>query len=346
MKTDLLLSRDVFRESVFKRDNYKCVICGNKNNLSAHHIIERRLWDDGGYYLNNGASLCEVHHIQAEQTVLSCEEIREKCKIKNTVLPYHMYDDNDYTYDKWGNIIMPNGTRLRGELFNDESVQKILKEGNVLDLFSKYIKYQRTLHLPWSEKFTKDDRILNNVDHFIGKEVVATIKMDGENTSMYRDYVHARSINSGSHPSRNMVKQIWSRFNWEIPEGWRFCGENMYAVHSLQYSNLESYFLLFSIWNENNICLSWDETLEYAELLGIKTVPVIYRGIFDEEKIKSLYKPALNGDPAEGYVIRLTSEFKYSEFRKSLAKFVSGNFNIKHGHWSQHKVEKNKLKNG
>ena len=37
-----LLERTDFREGVFKRDGYKCVICGGKNELDAHHILERR----------------------------------------------------------------------------------------------------------------------------------------------------------------------------------------------------------------------------------------------------------------------------------------------------------------
>ena len=55
-----LLTRDSFRDSVFKRDGYACVICGSSDRpLDAHHIIERRLWTDGGYYTDNGATLCD-----------------------------------------------------------------------------------------------------------------------------------------------------------------------------------------------------------------------------------------------------------------------------------------------
>ncbi len=147
----LLLTRDNFRESVFQRDAHKCVVCGvasTESQLDAHHIIERRLFPDGGYYIDNGATLCSEHHMLAEQTVLSCDEIRSLCGIHRVVLPPHLYDD--LAYDKWSNIILQNGTRLRGELFYDESVQKVLKEGNMLDLFSPYVKHQRTHHLPWS----------------------------------------------------------------------------------------------------------------------------------------------------------------------------------------------------
>ena len=119
-----LLTRDAFRNGVFERDHHSCVIC-KQPAVDSHHILERRLWTDGGYYLDNGASLCRKHHIEAEETTLSCEEIRNASGITTIIIPEHFYDD--INYDKWGNILLPNGTRLKGELFNDISVQKIIK---------------------------------------------------------------------------------------------------------------------------------------------------------------------------------------------------------------------------
>ena len=131
-----LLTREEFRASVFERDNHLCVIC-SKEAVDPHHILERRLFTDGGYYIDNGASLCTEHHIDAEMTTISCEDIRTACGIENVVLPDHLYVDQ--TYDKWGNPIVNNNLRLKGELFNEEPVQKMLKQGNFLDLFSKHI---------------------------------------------------------------------------------------------------------------------------------------------------------------------------------------------------------------
>lgn len=175
-----LLTRDKFRESVFERDNYKCVMCGDFA-VDAHHIMERRLFnnDTFGYFIDNGASLCSCCHILAEQTLISPQELRDKIDIKNIILPPHLYRDAEY--DKWGNEILQNGMRLKGELFYDESVQKILKEGDVLNSFSNYIKYPRTYHLPWSPGTTKDDRIMKDIDTLLNNEVVITLKMDGEN---------------------------------------------------------------------------------------------------------------------------------------------------------------------
>jgi regulator of protease activity HflC (stomatin/prohibitin superfamily) len=129
-----LLSRDNFRNGVFERDNHTCVWCGVPA-VDAHHIIERRLFEDGGYYLDNGASLCSNCHIEAEKTNISAQDLRDKIGIKNIILPRGYYRSNKY--DKWGNVILSDGRRVRGELFDDGSVQKILKD--VLDQFTPYV---------------------------------------------------------------------------------------------------------------------------------------------------------------------------------------------------------------
>ena len=105
-KNDILLDRNTFRNLVFTRDHHKCVICGALA-IDAHHIIERRLFKDGGYYLNNGASLCEKHHIEAEMTILHVDDIRKACNISRLILPEHLYSEVEY--DKWGNEVLKSG---------------------------------------------------------------------------------------------------------------------------------------------------------------------------------------------------------------------------------------------
>lgn len=85
------------------RDGGKCVICGEAA-ADAHHIIERRLWTDGGYYLENGASLCSQHHVEAEMTVLSCDEIRSATGITCSALPAHF--DRSERYVKTANVYL------------------------------------------------------------------------------------------------------------------------------------------------------------------------------------------------------------------------------------------------
>jgi hypothetical protein len=347
-----LLTRDVFRETCLKRDGYKCVFCKSIENIVVHHVIERRLFqaehEFGGYFENVGISVCELCHILCEQTNISVEEARAAAGITKIVLPSHLYDDQIYT--KWGDVVLADGRRLKGPLFFDESVQKVLEQGNVLDLYSPYTKYPRSMHLPWSEGLTDDDRKLESVETFVGKRVIVTEKMDGENSSLYTDYFHARSIDGKSHPSRAWVKNFWGQICGDIPGGFRVCGENLFAKHSIGYDNLTTYFMGFSIWNEKNICLSWDETLVWFDLLGITPVPVLYDGIWDEVIIRKLYDSKKDWHTREGYVVRLAEEFPYGKFRTSVGKFVRkghvqtaphGKGSV--GHWTFQEVIPNKL---
>jgi hypothetical protein len=222
-----------------------------------------------------------------------------------------------------------------GELFFDESVQKILAP--VLNQFVARIKYPRTYHLPWSPGRTKDDRTLDSVSMFEGREVVVTTKMDGENTTFYNDYLHARSIDSQNHPSRNWVKNFHGSKGWQIPGGWRVCGENLFAAHSIHYANLPCFFLAFSIWNRD-CCLSWFDTIEWFNLLDLTPVPVLYQGLWDEKLIRNL-----DIEGQEGYVVRLANSFSHADFKNSVAKYVrAGHVTTSH-HWRFEKVRPNGL---
>ena len=334
-----LLTRDEFRNAVFGRDRHVCVFC-SKPAVDAHHILERRLWPDGGYYLENGAAVCAEHHLRCESTEISVAEVRRACGLTIPFLPPHL--EAAQAYDKWGNPELPNGQRLRGELFFEDNVQKVLAAAGKLQLFALWIKYPRTYHLPWSEGRGADDRVLASLSNFSEVEVVVTEKMDGENTTLYAGHTHARSLDSRSHPSRDWLKQFWSGFARDIPPGWRICGENLYAKHSLPYAALHSYFLGFSIWNERNVALSWDETLEWFALLQIEPVPLLYRGAFDEPRLQALASPP-QALTREGYVVRVAGEIPYGAFRRSVAKFVRADHVQTSEHWMHRQIERNTL---
>jgi hypothetical protein len=176
------------------------------------------------------------------------------------------------------------------------------------------------------------------------EHVTVTIKMDGENTSMTRETCYARSRETESHWTRDLVRALHGKIGYEIPEGWRICGENLYAQHSIAYKNLESYFIGFSVWNRLT-CLSWQETMDYLGILDIPIVPVIYSGIYDRKQIDKAFKEYMSTstDGVEGYVVRASRAFKMSEYRKVVGKYVHKSFNICHGNWYA-TVKKNELK--
>ena len=181
---------------------------------------------------------------------------------------------------------------------------------------------------------------------FDGAEVVVTEKCDGENTTLYRDYLHARSLDYAPHRSRDYVRALHGRIAHDIPDGWRICGENLFAVHSISYDALPACFLVFSIWNNRNECLPWDETVMWAQLLDLHTVPVLYRGPWNEAAVRALdsvAKSQLGGD-REGYVVRLASSFHYRAFRRSVAKYVRKDHVQTDDHWKTQEIVPNKLR--
>ncbi len=116
-----LLSREEFKKQVFAKTSGKCCVPGcNCDAADAHHIMDRKLWNDGGYYLFNGAALCNKHHLDAENSVIlpnAClkymninpedcfipDKLKEKYK-NDLKLSYHN-DLKNGRIDKWGNDV-------------------------------------------------------------------------------------------------------------------------------------------------------------------------------------------------------------------------------------------------
>lgn len=132
MSTEVkLLTKEQFKQQVFLRDKHTCVFC-SLPAVDPHHILERKLWPDGGFYLDNGASVCSDHHMQCEMTLLSVEIVRSACGIREVLLPPGFA--SGHVYDKWGNEVLEDH-RLPGPLFFDDGCQKILKRAGLIHLF-------------------------------------------------------------------------------------------------------------------------------------------------------------------------------------------------------------------
>lgn len=206
------------------------------------------------------------------------------------------------------------------------------------------IKYPRTMHFLWSPGLQNDDRMLESTRDWQGRQVIVTEKMDGSNCSWYRDGMHGRSLEIDSHPQWDKVKALHAEIAHEIPLGWRISGENMTAVHSIKYDNLLSLFLVYSIWNEDNYCLSWSETVEWCALLNLVHVPVIYWGGYSDGVCKGLCGQ-LDTNVQEGLVVRPADRFHFRDFSTSVAKWVRANHVRSNSeHWSTGNIQFNGVK--
>ena len=295
----MLLSRDNFRNGVFKRDGLRCVVC-RQPAIDAHHIIERRLFkaehEKGGYFLDNGASLCEKHHREAEQTTISCQSLRELCGITSVTLPEHFWPDLEY--DKWGNPITPEG-RLKGELYYEMSVRTILQ--NVP--FLPYVVQPQTYHLPWSTVGIEAP-VLENDACFEQQEVVVTLQTGGRPFTGYHNICH------GQRPEDQLPAGLQTYLLHKLAvldAGMHICG-----------NYLDEQVCLTCVWQENE-CLEWEATKELAAFLEMPLPTVLFEGIYDKSMIINAFEASTDPEKT-GYDIRLKKGFRVFDLGKSLAK--------------------------
>jgi hypothetical protein len=203
-------------------------------------------------------------------------------------------------------------------------------------------KYNRTYHLPWSPGSTNDDRISDNVESLLGTEIVITEKLDGENCGMTDEGVYARS-------HATFTTSAWSRevrqlhklsVEDELGDGVFLFGENMEGIHSIEYSNLESYFYIFGI-RDNDIWIPWEKVEEYSYLLDIPTVPVLFKGVVNSVKelqqiVEDLVsKPSELGGQREGIVVRTAGMFHNDDFADNVMKWVRKGHVSTDVHWTR-----------
>lgn len=201
-------------------------------------------------------------------------------------------------------------------------------------------KYGRTYHYPFSPGTTSDDRINKSYVDDLSRinRLVHTEKLDGENNCLNSYGVFARShaASTESRWTRN-IRERWELIRKDLGNIELF-GENLYAVHSIEYKRLEEYYFIFAVrcldkW------LSWEEVRFYASLFDFPTVPEILVESVDgidislfENKIKAWAQEPSVFDSfdittgkecsKEGIVSRNFDEFYVKDFACNVFKYV------------------------
>lgn len=126
--------------------------------------------------------------------------------------------------------------------------------------------------------------------------------------------------------------------------------ENLYAIHSIEYRNLEHHFYVFGI-REHDRWLSWEETQFYANLLGLPTVPVIKmeQKPENQEQFEKEMLMLVNGSGAfdpydvhhkskatmEGIVTRNAEGYAVDDFAQNVFKYVRKGHVKTDRHWTR-----------
>lgn len=196
-------------------------------------------------------------------------------------------------------------------------------------------KYLRTFHLPFSPEIHSDDKKADEIilKNFENKNIIITEKLDGGNCCIKPGIgVFARTHSLPTDcETFNYIKNIhyFSKLHL-LNKDYHYFGENLFAIHSIEYTNLKDYFYLFKIFDtKRKIWLSYEDVIKEAKRCNYNVVPLIYKGkmlslknlkIFLDDEIK---KESFLGGNREGFVVSLEEEFiEKNEFFTNTVKYV------------------------
>lgn len=197
-------------------------------------------------------------------------------------------------------------------------------------------KYPRTYHLPFSEGLQNDDRMVEDGwwEHLKGKPLLLSEKLDGENNSISRDGVFARS--HACPTATPWTQNMWGyggtyhQVKNLLSEDEMIYGENLYGIHSIEYDKLLSYYHVFGVRN-GNVWYSWDSVKMMAEICNLPTVPELEISCFDTvDELKEhimfwMSQESRYGSTIEGVVVRNIQEFTSDDFKWNVVKYVRKN---------------------
>lgn len=120
-------------------------------------------------------------------------------------------------------------------------------------------------------------------------------------------------------------------------------GEWLYAKHSIGYTNLTDYFILFDIYDiDKNEFLLRSIVEILLSKANIKQVPIIFKGITTLDNLKDLATLSISNyynGIVEGVYVRYCDENKIISRGKIVrSDFISGN-----DHWTKHAITVNTL---
>lgn len=171
-------------------------------------------------------------------------------------------------------------------------------------------------------------------------QIIITEKLDGGNCCLYEGRVYARTHSQPTgHSSFNTIKDLY--YHRVLPmiedhpelENLAFYGENLTAIHSIEYTKLNDWFYLFGVFcPKRQLWYSWKDVEYVANILDLPTPPILFSGeLTSVEKLHDLLKKeiltpsALSINNKEGFVIRSGDSFFTEDFGSMVCKYVREN---------------------
>jgi RNA ligase len=213
-------------------------------------------------------------------------------------------------------------------------------------------KYGRTYHYPFSPGTTSDDRINSEYwnDVVAIKALIHTEKLDGENNCLSKHGVFARShATPTTSPWTQTLRQKWEFLKNDLGD-YEIFGENLYAIHSIEYPKIEQHYYVFGV-RENDHWLSWEESTFIASCFDLPMVPVLKtlqtpddKPAFEKTVLTLTAEESFFGSSDvltqqnctnEGIVTRNADAFLVDDFQQNVFKYVRKGHVKTDEHWTR-----------
>jgi ATP-dependent RNA circularization protein (DNA/RNA ligase family) len=220
-----------------------------------------------------------------------------------------------------------------------------------------FVRYPHTPHLAsLSRTAPRDDKVLepSEANALLSGEVTVEEKVDGANLGLScSDLGELVAQNRGTYLSRSTAapqfRPLWAWLASRKPkllevlcEHLIMFGEWCYARHSIAYSRLPDWFLVFDVYDRTTGQF-WSAVRRdaLAARVGLMCVPRIARGRFRLEGLRALIGDSRIGDTVmEGIIVRRDD----GDWQVRRAKLVRPAFVQEiDEHWSRRRLEPNRL---
>lgn len=224
-----------------------------------------------------------------------------------------------------------------------------------------FFRFPHTPHVKWLGKGNpRNDKLLSpsEINDLLHTEVIIEEKIDGANLGISLDEQSSLRLQNRGNYLQMPFRGQFSRLNgWleqhcntiskQLTPGLIVFGEWCAARHSVGYTCLPDFFLLFDIYDLNaEKFWSVKRRNEWAEITGLKTVPCIHHGMATVKSLENKLAESMScyrDGSMEGIVIRKDDD----QWNQQRAKLVRADFTQGISeHWSNKVMEWNSVEYG
>ena len=222
---------------------------------------------------------------------------------------------------------------------------------------TEFERFPKTPHVLWlGQGEPRDDKVLTSTEaaDFLTRTLVVEEKVDGANLGFSVDddgvlrvqnrgkYLPMDALVGQWKPLRGWLQRRNVDLAGELYPNLMLFGEWCYAIHSLRYTELPDWFLVFDVfYRELKQFWSSDRRDALSTKLGLAVVPKLGQGRFDQNDLLRISgRSRLRIGAAEGVYLR----DEHGGVLRSRAKLVRPEFvQAIEEHWSRRALETNGL---